>query len=199
MNGFYTDEELTRIIKDAAIAGAKQALAERDRHQQSSKKIWSDAKLHNTKLLLEHYLEWKTCIAESVYKDAPTPQDEEKAEIMDALMNGSVDHQTIAVKSIEASVARTRIIVAHIDHMMEVFAALAANLQPYRPEMPTVYACIRMTYLQQGDNHNVDLMCADLNISRTSYYRYLKTGYETLGDLLFGVDFDISHPSFVVG
>ncbi len=196
MNELYTKDEVLDLIKEAAAAGARAALAEQGRRRHQSMKAWQDAKRRNAKLLLTHYHEFKASAENSVYREGATQEDEVKAEVLDGLMNGSVDKNSIIVKSIRDSAVRTQIIVQHIDKMLDIFEQLAQKRHNSRPELMQAYSCIRCTYIEEGDP-GVDVICARLNVSRASYYRYLAAGYETMGDLLFGIDYEATRNSAV--
>ena len=190
----YSEEEVAEIIKKAAHEGAKIALTERERREKESMKKRRDDKLRNTRILLQHYKEFKACATHSVFLDAATDRDMEAAEILDGMLNGPVDRNALSVESIRNSARRTAIIVEHIDRMMEVFEVLAYQQRSQRPELYGAMRCIRETYITE---HTADLttdgICLELNVSRSSYYRYLAQGYEVLGDLVFGIDYNLHY------
>lgn len=104
-----------------AEVGAAAAVRAVERERKRIKSIQYDKRFHNTKLLLRHYRTLNEHYKNAVF-DVHSAQasDEDFAEIMQA-MNSNISDEDLYVESIKQSVVRTKVIMAHVNKMLEIY------------------------------------------------------------------------------
>lgn len=176
------DEKLKEIIVLAGEAGAKAAMQTLEKEKAKKKKEKLDQRLHNTKLLMENYRLFKEHYNNAVYEDTQT----EDSEIVDfaAMMEevGYSDH--VFVNAIRKSAARTRLIVKHVDQMLEVYKTVCERRGEY--DTKTWYMLYYM-YISPEPMSQQDI--ADMfGVDRTTVYRRINGACAVLSSLLYGID-----------
>ena len=125
-------EAMQEIARIAAEAGARAAIEELEQRERRQEQWRRDRRLRNTRLLLENYRTLKIHCESAVFQAELSADDEAEAlSILDAMMDRP-SKQTLYIESIKKSAQRTRIIIAHIESMMEVYRILCAKSQ--KPE-----------------------------------------------------------------
>ena len=112
-----TADQRKEIVGLAVTAGIK---AYRDEATKHRKEIY-DKRLYNTKLLMRNYRDLKEHADKAVF-DASTAEDEDVYEILN-LMSEWVREEASTVDSIKKSAARTRLIMDHINEMLQIYQA----------------------------------------------------------------------------
>ena len=147
-------QEIVRVASETAI--------EKFQHEaERNRKAVKDKRLHNTKLLLQNY-----------------------EELMEELMSQSDGRVRVpVVRSIQESAAHTRIIVQHIDRMLEYYkfrcehSKRAEEMRRYRTIYDLYIAPEPKTQQQIADEEHVDL---------STVFRDQKAGISKLSALIFG-------------
>lgn len=106
-------QEIVRVSSETAI--------EKFQHEaERNRKAVKDKRLHNTKLLLQNYHCFVEHSKSAVYEASQLSEDDDFEELMEELMSQTDGRVRVpVVRSIQESAAHTRIIVQHIDRMLE--------------------------------------------------------------------------------
>ena len=108
------------IIRIAAEAGAKAALETLEREKKKAQKSRYDRRLRNTRLLLRNYRMFRDHVENAVFEAEQL--DENAIDILD-LMSENIYDNDLYVESIKKSVARTKIIMEHVNEMLRIYEA----------------------------------------------------------------------------
>ena len=167
----------------AALEGARAVLAE----QAKSAAGRSDRRLHNTKLLLKNYRMFKAYCTGAVYTDENGEhdgQDDETAlEIMDMMLQR--DTYSVTVESIRKSCRRTKIMVQHIDSMLDMYRVVCE--QSSNAALLRGYRIIKGLYLDDPPS-TAEQLALQENISPRQLYRDCDIAIEKISLLMFGID-----------
>ena len=153
------------------------AIREYDAKQQRSR---HDRRLRNTRLLLKNYLLLQEHCKEAIYEKQKPDVSENAIDVFDVIESYDRDSY---VRAIKGSVTRTKIILAHIDNMMQIYNVLC--YQSSRPEDQRRY---RVAYATYFENVNILTICKKEAIDKSTYYRDIREAVETLSALFFGID-----------
>lgn len=177
------DFDIQAIIKEAANEAAKKVVYE----QRAEREGRCKRRLRNTKLLLQHYKDFKAHCTGAVYTDESGDHDgteEESAlEILDMMMQRS--SATAVVESIRMSCRRTKIIIQHIDAMLDIFETHCMRQKD--PAVLRGYKIIRALYIEDGDT-SIDVVAERVGVSVRQAYRDRDAAINTLSVYMFGVD-----------
>ena len=176
------EAEKDYIVKLAAEAGAKAGIAAFEKELKKTQNERSDRRLRNTKLLLRNFRMFKAHAANAVF-DA-NQIDEDAYDIID-LMSDRWQDSEIFVTSIKESVARTVVIVSHIETMLqlyEIFCERSGN-----PEELRRNKVIRGLYVDDPPLTVKDLANEHFVTTRT-IYNDVDVACERIAALIFGID-----------
>lgn len=110
-----------------AAAGAQAAMRAAERERKKYNKQLYDARYHNTKLLLKHYRALNAHYKHAVFNmNTAEAEDKSFSEIM-AIMNSTIADETLYIESIKQSVVRTKIIMAHVNRMIEIYEGICSS------------------------------------------------------------------------
>lgn len=110
--------------KTGAEAGAQAAMRAAERERKKYSKQLYDARYHNTKLLLKHYRALDAHYKHAVFNmNTAEAEDKSFSEIM-AIMNSTIADETLYIESIKQSVVRTKIIMVHVNRMLEIYEGI---------------------------------------------------------------------------
>ena len=172
-------EELDAMMEKAALVGAqvaadalKAAYTEMDLEKKNRR-------LHNTRLLLNHYQEFKAHCTEASFESRHmVSEDEFITHLMQQRDDGMV------LESIRRTVERTGMIVAHIDRMVSVFKSFCDRGGQREKRQ---YEVLRAYYLSP-EKMTVQQLSEMYSVSRRAIYKDLRSGEEKLAVLIFGMD-----------
>ena len=174
-------EAMQEIARIAAEAGARAAIEELEQREQWRR----DRRLGNTRLLLENYRTFKIHCESAVFQAELSADDEAEAlSILDAMMDRP-SKQTLYIESIKKSAQRTRIIIAHIESMMEVYRILCAKSQ--KPEDMRRCSVVEKMYICSRE-WSVEEIAESEGIDERTVYKDIKAACTKLAALLFGID-----------
>lgn len=106
------------IIRETARQSAKEVVAEQKRNAAGR----CDRRLRNTKLLLKNYRAFKKHCTGAVYTDETGEHDGKKEETALELLDMMLQRDNVAVvEAIRTSCRRTKIIIRHIDAMLDLY------------------------------------------------------------------------------
>lgn len=113
--------------KAGAEAGAAAAVKAIEKERKKAKKQQYDWRYRNTKLLLRHYRALNEHYKHAVFdKERMADEIESFADIMEA-MHDSITDEDLYIESIKQSCMRTKIIMAHVNRMLDCFRVLCEN------------------------------------------------------------------------
>lgn len=173
------DAQLKEICQTAASAGVK---AYREEHERAERERQSRV-LNNAKTLIVNYRRFKKMCEVSVY-DRETTHDLDLKEILQ-LMSGTFRNVDLEVLSIKDKVARTKMIMEHVDTMLKVYESQCMAAPD--PEEARRYRVIKGLYLD-----DVPMTVRDLSeieaITVSTVYRDCDKAFRKLAVLFFGID-----------
>lgn len=139
--------EIIDIINETANNTAKMIYSKICRQKERERETLFERRLYNVKILLDHYRLFKEHAKEAIFELTSIDEEELTAiEIMDAMMQLPVDKGEIAVESIRNSALRTRIVIEHIESMLEIYEAYCEK--SLRPEDLRRWDVINTLYIK---------------------------------------------------
>ena len=174
-----TEDQISNIAAIAAKEGIESYKEERRR---SEKERASRVK-NSAKLLVTNYRRFKAMCSNATY-DRDTVTDDELSEIIE-LMQGYHRSSEFEITSIKDKVVRTKMIMDHVDSMLELFkkqCELAID-----PEESRRYRVIEGLYLDPVPKSIRDI-AEEEAITTSTAYRDCDKAYKRLAILFFGID-----------
>ncbi|MDO5433335.1 hypothetical protein [Eubacterium sp.] len=175
--------DIKELMKMAAAEGARVAISTIEKEQQKARQGRKDKRLRNTKLLLKNYRLFKEHCAEAVFQDEQI-EDEGILDIINMMEEHNYSDK-VFVESIGKSVARTRLIMTHIETMMQIYKTVCE--QSDKEEDLRNYWIIWHTYIGE-ERLSREEIAEKFNVDRSTMYRGINAGAEILSALFFGVD-----------
>lgn len=173
-----TDEQRREIIETASRVAIAQYHKETDRQ----KKAIKDRRLHNTKLLMERYREFVIHSKSAVYDAAQVDDDTDFDTLLDLMGLGDGGRQ-LSVASVQESAARTRILVHHIDQMLDYFKCRCEKSR--KSEDARRYRVIKGMYLDESEKMAQELADEE-TVDVSTIYKDAKMAMQQLSALIFG-------------
>lgn len=171
------------ILKEVAQVAAETAIKAYKKEQKDSERRKFNRRYHNTKLLLEHYRDFQSYSDKAVYR-LYEEIDDDLTEVIN-LMDGHCVDPDEKIGSIERGVQRTRVIMKHVDKMLEVYRKTCEE-SPY-PEEQRRWRIIRDMYLSD-EEWTVKQLADRENIAERTVYKDITAACRRLTALIFGVD-----------
>ena len=137
-----------------------------------------DKMLRNTTCLIKNYRNLKKHSEKSIYEIKDI--DQNIIDILDLMLNR--DSQKMHIESIKKSVARTAIIMRHIDCMLSILESNSRSIEEQRR-----YRVIKSLYLDNNPM-TVNEIALSENIDRRTVYRDRDCAIKELSALIFGID-----------
>lgn len=174
------DEAMAKQGELASQSAARAMLQEITRNRKER----YDKRLRNTKLLLRNYRMLKSHIAEAVYDTTREREALAEGESLYDVMNAFGGERQY-IESIRKSVRRTRLIMTHVDSMLEVYRVYCEQSQ--KQEAARHYRVLHALYI--ADKTTTPQEIADKeHIETRTVYRDIDAAAEILTPLFFGVD-----------
>lgn len=177
--------ELEAIVRLASETAVESYLKELERQQEQDGKARRERHhrvVNSAKMLLKNYRRFKKMTVSSVYgKDTST--NETLVELLE-LMQGIYRSGELEVVSIKDRVARTELMIEHIDAMLEVYKKDCNR----SPEGQRRYRVIYWMYLSEDESKTAEDIAEMENVVVRTVFRDIKTAYEELAVLFFGID-----------
>ncbi len=180
-------EMFYQTIKQATEVAARQAaeqaaiVIENEHREYRSKRFRKQ--YANTRLLLQHYRSLNSHYANAVWESQNDVADE-FLDIME-LMSGHGYNETIVVETIKKSSEKTRIIMQHVNKMLDIYHKQCENSK-YTEDIRH-WRVIKELYLLP-EKVSVDDIAERENINRRTVYKDVDAAVESLTMLLFGID-----------
>lgn len=177
-----TKEEVEEMIMKAALAGASMAAEMVEKAHKKEEKEQRDRRLHNTKLLLKNYRMLKIGCQEAVFEKE---NNEESAEqIFEEIMSMKEKDDRVIVESIKKSAERTRILINHVDKMLDVYRIHCSKCSEREKRQ---YKVIKGLYIAKNKK-SVPELAKEFSVSNVTIYDDIKIAEERISCLLFGIN-----------
>ena len=174
-----TEDQISNI---AAIAAQKGIESYKEEQKRSEKERSSRVK-NNAKLLVTNYRRFKAMCSNATY-DQGTVSDDELSEILE-LMQGYHRSRDFELSSIKDRVVRTKMIMDHVDSMLEIFKRQCESA--IDPEESRRYRVIEGLYLLPEPKSIRDI-AEEEAITTSTGSRDCDKAYKRLAILFFGID-----------
>lgn len=167
-----------------AEVGAAAAIKAMERERNNFQKKQKDRKLRNTKLLLRNYRTLQAHYLHAVFDLDSAEKNSRDYEDIISHMNSGIYDEMLYIESIKQSSLRTKIIMAHVNSMLDIYEA-ACN-KSGKPESNRRWRVLLKLYL------NPEAMCveeiaAEENITERTVYKDIDVCVNDLSTLFFGI------------
>jgi hypothetical protein len=175
-------EAIVRLASETAVESYRKELERQQEQDGKARRERHHRVVNSAKMLLKNYRRFKKMIVSSVYgKDTST--NETLVELLE-LMQGIYRSGELEVVSIKDRVARTELMIEHIDAMLEVYKKDCNR----SPEGQRRYRVIYWMYLSEDESKTAEDIAEMENVVVRTVFRDIKTAYEELAVLFFGID-----------
>ncbi len=170
--------------KIGAEVGAAAAIKAMEQEQDNFRKKRVDRKLHNTKLLLRNYRTLQAHYQHAVFDvDSAEENNMEFSEII-GKMNSGVYDDDLYIESIKQSCLRTKIIMAHVNSMLDIYEAACNKSGKF--ESQRRWRVLHDLYLA-SDAKTVSEIALVENIGERTVYKDIDVCVGDLSVLFFGM------------
>ncbi len=167
------------VVRIAAEVATKTALEVYAREQQKDRRMRADRRLRDTKRLMRNYREIKIHAGDAIASLAEIANDD--YEFFHNLMENG---DQIDVEAIIRSKARSAIMLAHIDAMLQAFRVICYS--SYKPEDQRRYRVLEARCLLEAPVPVHEIAKRE-NIDNRTVYKDFDVACERLSALLFGI------------
>lgn len=175
-------EAIVRLASETAVESYRKELERQQEQDGKARRERHHRIVNSAKMLLKNYRRFKKMTVSSVYgKDTST--NETLVELLE-LMQGIYRSGELEVVSIKDRVARTELMIEHIDAMLEVYKKDCNR----SPEGQRRYRVIYWMYLSEDESKTADDIAEMENVVVRTVFRDIKIAYEELAVLFFGID-----------
>lgn len=175
-------EAIVRLASETAVESYRKELERQQEQDGKARRERHHRVVNSAKMLLKNYRRFKKMTVSSVYgKDTST--NETLVELLE-LMQGIYRSGELEVVSIKDRVARTELMIEHIDAMLEVYKKDCNR----SPEGQRWYRVIYWMYLSEDESKTAEDIAEMENVVVRTVFRDIKTAYEELAVLFFGID-----------
>ena len=175
-------EAIVRLASETAVESYRKELERQQEQDGKARRERHHRVVNSAKMLLKNYRRFKKMTVSSVYgKDTST--NETLVELLE-LMQGIYRSGELEVVSIKDRVARTELMIEHIDAMLEVYKKDCNR----SPEGQRRYRVIYWMYLSKDESKTAEDIAEMENVVVRTVFRDIKTAYEELAVLFFGID-----------
>lgn len=175
-------EAIVRLASETAVESYRKELERQQEQDGKARRERHHRVVNSAKMLLKNYRRFKKMTVSSVYgKDTST--NETLVELLE-LMQGIYRSGELEVVSIKDRVARTELMIEHIDAMLEVYKKDCNR----SPEGQRRYRVIYWMYLSEDESKTAEDIAEMENVVVRTVFRDIKTAYEELSVLFFGID-----------
>ncbi len=182
MSGKSDKDRQEHIVKMAAEIGAKAGVEAYQKAMKLAQDERADKRLRNTRLLLRNYRLFKDHAENAIYDLDELVAEESVYDILE-IMQG---HDTsLFVESIKQSVARTVMIVKHIETMLALYETY--TIRSGSQEEQRRYRVIQALYIDENPTPIPELAQFE-QIAERTVYKDIDSACEKLSALIFGID-----------
>lgn len=170
--------------KVGAEAGAKAAVAALERERKKYKKQQYDRRYHNTKLLLRHYRALNEHYKHAVFDVSKAEMESESFSDIMRAMNADITDDALYIESIKQSSVRTKIIMAHVNKMLECYEIMCK--QSARKDDARHWRVLEGMYISE-EAMTAEKLAKQEHIDKRTVYRDIEICVSDLTALLFGI------------
>ncbi len=175
---------LSEALKHGADAGAKAAVRALEREREKIQKQQYDWKYQNTKLLIRNYRRLNEYFKNAVFELEDAEKiDSSFEEIMRLMQNRTITEE-VFVDSIKRNYVYTRIIMTHVNKMLEVYHIMCDRSQ--RADDARHWRVLESLYIAD-DYTTADRIAQEEHIDRRTVYKDIDVCISDLTALMFGV------------
>lgn len=173
------------LLKAASEAGARAILEEQKKSRKQSTKEWHDKRLYNTKLLLKNYRMLNEHINSAVFEKSHMDEymQESAQDILDLMWQ--TNDSNVVVESIKQSVARTKIIMSHVNMMLELYETFCEKSS--KEEDGRRWRVTKAMYISPVIT-TADEIAQEEHIDKRTVYRDIDASVERISALIFGIN-----------
>lgn len=175
-------EAIVRLASETAVESYRKELERQQEQDGKARRERHHRVVNSAKMLLKNYRRFKKMTVSSVY-GRDTSTNETLVELLE-LMQGIYRSGELEVVSIKDRVARTELMIEHIDAMLEVYKKDCNR----SPEGQRRYRVIYWMYLSEDESKTAEDIAEMENVVVRTVFRDIKTAYEELAVLFFGID-----------
>lgn len=167
-----------------AEVGAKAAIKAVERERKKFREQQYDRRYHNTKLLLQNYRHLNEHFKNAIFELGQAEEyDESFIDIMDLMTSHGYDDD-LYVESIRNSTVRTKIIMTHVNRMLDVYGIMCERSN--RADDKRHYRILRAMYID--DTPSTAQAIADReHIDKRTVYKDIDAAAAYLTALLYGI------------
>ena len=169
----------------AAEAAARETAKMIDENVKKARDKQVDKRYQNTKLLLKNYRRLNDHYKEAVYDLKAVLDESDRLAEVAGLMRETLTDEHLVIRNIERSAARTQVIMAHVNKMLDVYRNMCDRST--RKEDQRRWRVLQMMYLDETTHTAAEIAEAEFIDPHTVYKDIDKT-VEDLTPLLFGID-----------
>ncbi|MBQ3011023.1 MAG: hypothetical protein IJA35_00715 [Clostridia bacterium] len=167
-----------------AEIGAQAAIEAAENERRRYRRARYDRQLRNTKLLLKHYRSLNSHYANAVWEEDDSKEEDSFCDIMELMNSRSYDDE-VFVDSIKQSSKKTRIIMRHVNKMLEEYETMCKESR--RPDDLRHWRVIKALYLSPTRTAAMEVAEAE-RIDKRTVYKDVDAAVQDLTMLLFGVE-----------
>lgn len=167
-----------------AEIGAKAAVKAIEREKKKYREQQYDRRYHNTKLLLRNYRHLNEHFKNAIFETEEAAEcDETFVDIMEMMSSKGYDEE-IYEKSILESSIRTKIIMTHVNRMLEIYGIMCERSD--REDDKRHYRVLKAMYIDEPPVTAYEVAGRE-NVDKRTVYRDIDAATESLTLLLFGI------------
>lgn len=177
--GEFNEKELVKMAAEIAAAKAIETV---EKERVKSRKQRKDWRLRNTRLLLEHYQEFKLHAENSFYDIQKAIESaNQEAETYTEEISVKKD---LYVKSVMLSAGRTAALIEDVDRMLNLYEL---QCQHSSLEKQRRFRVIKQLFLDE-ERQAVTKVAISENVGESTVYRDIENAINDLSILIFGID-----------
>ena len=167
-----------------AEVGAKAAIKAIEREKKKLKEQQYDRRYHNTKLLLQNYRHLNEHFKNAIFEiEQAEEYDESFVEIMELMSTRGYD-DGLCVDSIKQSQIRTKIIMTHVNRMLDVYEIMCERSN--REDDKRHYRILKALYIDDKPTTAQEVADRE-HIDRRTVYKDIDAATAYLTTLLYGI------------
>lgn len=183
----HTNDKITidieRALKLAAEEGARAGVAAYKEEKENAINKKRDRRLRNTKMLLEHYRDFKAHADGAIF-DSIQVENEDITDLF-SLMETEYSNEKTFLESVSQSNKKTKLIIAHIDAMLKEYEKYCR--MSVKPEEKRRYRIVRDMYISP-QIWTAEEISENYGIAKRTVYKDITLATEALAVLFFGID-----------
>lgn len=173
-----SEAQRKEIIETASRIAIEQYHKEAERVKKAAK----NKRLHNTELLMKNYRKF-VIHSESAIYDASQVDDDLDLDTLLDIMDCGGKSKAPSVRSVQESVAKTRLLIRHVDTMLSCFEAVC--LKSKKPEDARKLRVIQGLYLADEPKTPQEI-AEEEKVDPSTVYRDKRDALRQLSALIFG-------------